>query len=103
MSGTAAADWEREEEASSAGLSANARPRRRRHLARHRLFRKCDPGVVGIWRGIAYSENAIVGALYLVAGVRPRNAPTMTKGIGAISWSNSVRSALREHAPGAME
>ena len=42
MSGTAAADWEREEEASSAGLSANARPRRRRHLARHRLFRKCD-------------------------------------------------------------
>ena len=42
MSETAAADWEREEEASSAGLSANARPRRRRHLARHRLFRKCD-------------------------------------------------------------
>ena len=42
MSGTAAADLEREEEASSAGLSANARPRRRRHLARHRLFRKCD-------------------------------------------------------------
>ncbi len=32
MSGTAAADLEREEEASSAGLSANARPRRRRHL-----------------------------------------------------------------------
>ena len=42
MSGTAAADWEREEEASSAGLSAKARPKRRRHLARHRLFRKCD-------------------------------------------------------------
>ena len=86
MSGTAAADWEREEEASSAGLSANARPRRRRHLARHRLFRKCA-----------------VGVLYSVAVVRLRNAPTMTKGIGAISWSNSVRSALREHAPGAME
>ena len=86
MSETAAADWEREEEASSAGLSAMR-----------------GPSVVGIWRGIAYSENAIVGALYLVAGVRPRNAPTMTKGIGAISWSNSVRSALREHAPGAME
>ena len=30
------------EEASSAGLSAKARPKRRRHLARHRLFRKCD-------------------------------------------------------------
>jgi hypothetical protein len=37
------------------------------------------PGVVGIWRGIAYSENAIVGALYLVAGVRPRNAPTQRR------------------------
>ena len=86
MSGTAAADLEREEEASSAGLSA-----------------KRGPSVVGTWRGIAYSEYAIVGALYLVAGVRPRNAPTMTNGIGAISWSNSVRSALLEHAPGAME
>ena len=40
-SGTAAADLEREEEASSAGLSAM------RGLS-----------VVGIWRGIAYSENA---------------------------------------------
>ena len=42
MSGTAAADLEREEEASSAGLSARMR----------------GPDVVGIWRGIAYSENA---------------------------------------------
>ena len=41
-SGTTAADLEREEEASSAGLSAKARPKRRRHPARHRLFRKCD-------------------------------------------------------------
>jgi len=32
MSGTAAADLEREEEASSAGLSATAQPKRRRHL-----------------------------------------------------------------------
>ena len=56
-SGTTAADLEREEEASSAGLSAL------RGL-----------GVVGIWRGIAYSENATVGALYPVAGVRPRSA-----------------------------
>ena len=39
--GNTAADLEREEEASSAGLSAL------RGL-----------GVVGIWRGIAYSENA---------------------------------------------
>ena len=57
-SGTAAADLEREEEASSADLSANARPKRRRYLARHRLFRKCALGV-----------------LYPVAGVRSRNAP----------------------------
>ena len=62
MSETAAADWEREEEASSAGLSANARPRRRRHLARHRLFRKCA-----------------VGVLYPVAVVRLRNAPTQRR------------------------
>ena len=62
MSGTAAADWEREEEAFSAGLSANARPRRRRHLARHRLFRKCA-----------------VGVLYPVAVVRLRNAPTQRR------------------------
>ena len=41
-SGTAAADLEREEEASSAGLSARMR----------------GLSVVGIWRGIAYSENA---------------------------------------------
>ena len=74
------------EEASSAGLSA-----------------KRGLSVIGTRRGIAYSENAIVGALYLVVVVRPRNAPTMTNGIGAISWSNSVRSALLEHAPGAME
>ena len=59
MSGTAAADLEREEEASSAGLSAM------RGLS-----------VVGIWRGIAYSENATVGALYPVAGVRPRSVST---------------------------
>ena len=62
MSGTAAADLEREEEASSAGLSANARPRRRRHLARHRLFRKCA-----------------VGVLYPEAVVRLRNAPTQRR------------------------
>ena len=36
----------------------DARPRRRRHLARHRLFRKCA-----------------VGVLYSVADVRSRNAP----------------------------
>ena len=41
-SGTTAADLEREEEASSAGLSARMR----------------GLSVVGIWRGIAYSENA---------------------------------------------
>ena len=41
-SGTAAADLEREEEASSVGLSARMR----------------GLSVVGIWRGIAYSENA---------------------------------------------
>ena len=41
-SGTAAADLEREEEASSAGLSARMR----------------GLGVVGVRRGIAYSENA---------------------------------------------
>ena len=61
-SGTTAADLEREEEASSAGLSATARPMRRRHLARHRLFRKCA-----------------VGVLYSVAGVRSRNAPAQQK------------------------
>ena len=64
-SGTAAADLEREEKASSAGLSANARPRRRRHLARHRLFRKCA-----------------VGALYPATGVRSRNVPAQKEGIG---------------------
>ena len=53
ISGTAAADLERDgggflpiwsvmEEASFVGLSAKARPKRRRHPARHRLFRKCD-------------------------------------------------------------
>ena len=41
-SGTTAVDLEREEEASSAGLSARMR----------------GLSVVGIWRGIAYSENA---------------------------------------------
>ena len=59
-SGTTAADLEREEEASSAGLSARMR----------------GLSVVGIWRGIAYSENATVGALYPVTGVRSRNAST---------------------------
>ena len=63
MSGTAAADLEREEEASSAGLSA----------------RCAAQASSASWRGIAYSENAIVGALYLVAGVRPRNAPTQRR------------------------
>ena len=57
-SGTTAADLEREEEASSAGLSAKVRPKRRRHLARHRLFRKCALGV-----------------LCPATGVRSRNAP----------------------------
>ena len=86
-SGTTAADLEREEEASSAGLSAKARPKRRRHLARHRLFRKCA-----------------VGVLYPVTGVRSRNAPTREpKGIGDQIWIRYVRSALREHAPGGME
>ena len=41
-SGTTAADLEREEEASSEGLSARMR----------------GLSVVGIWRGSAYSENA---------------------------------------------
>ena len=40
------------------GLERNARPKRRRHLARHHLFQKCALGV-----------------LYLVTGVRSRNAP----------------------------
>ena len=60
MSGTVAADLEREEEASSAGLSAKMR----------------GLSVVGIWRGIAYSENATVGALYPVADARPRSVST---------------------------
>ena len=50
------------EEASSASLSA-----------------KRGPSVVGIWRGIAYSEYALVGALYPVAVVRPRNAPSQRR------------------------
>ena len=72
MSETAAADWELEEEASSAGLSANARPRRRRHLARHRLFRKCDR-----WRIVS-------------RGRRPAAQCTDTtqKGIGVRNGSN---------------
>ena len=61
-SGTAAADLEREEDAYSAGLSANARPKRHRHLARHRLFRKCA-----------------VGVLCPVTGVRSRNAPAQNE------------------------
>ena len=51
------------EVASSAGLSADARPKRRRHSARHRLFRKCA-----------------VGVLYPVTGVRLRNADRFGKG-----------------------
>ena len=74
------------EEASSAGLSAKAQPKRRRHLARHRLFRKC-----------------VTGVLYPAAGVRPRGAPATTEGIGVKSWSKSVQSAPRELAPGVME
>ena len=66
ISGTAAADWEREEEASSAGLSANARPRRRRHLARHRLFRKCDS-----WRIVSSGRRSAAQCV-----------DTTTKGIG---------------------
>ena len=75
-SGTAAADLEREEEASSAGLSAKVRPKRRRHLARHRLFRKCA-----------------IGVLYPVTGVRSRNAPAQKKGMGYERESNSCLSA----------
>ena len=72
MSGTAAADLEREEEASSAGLSANARPRRRRHLARHRLFRKCDR-----WRIVSSGR-----------GPAAQCADTTQKGIGVRNGSN---------------
>ena len=43
----------------------DARPKRRRHLARHRLFRKCA-----------------VGVLYPATGVRSRNAPAQKEGIG---------------------
>ena len=50
------------EEASSAGLSA-----------------KRGPSVVGTRRGIAYSEYALVGVLYVVAVVRPRNAPSQRR------------------------
>ena len=86
MSGTAAADLERDGGGFLRGLERNARPKRRRHLARHRLFRKC-----------------VIGALYPAAVVRPRSASETTKGIGVQSWSKSVRSAQREHALGAME
>ena len=60
MSGTAAADLERDGGGFLRGLE-----RKMRGLS-----------VVGIWRGIAYSENATVGALYPATGVRSRNAPT---------------------------
>ena len=72
MSETAAADWEREEEASSAGLSANARPRRRRHLARHRLFRKCDR-----WRIVSRGRRSAAQC-----------TDTTQKGIGVRNGSN---------------
>ena len=59
ISGTAAADLERDGGGFLRGLERkDARPKRRRHLARHRLFQKCA-----------------VGVLSLVAGVRSRNAP----------------------------
>ena len=87
MSGTAAADLERDGGGFLRGLEREM----------------CSLSVVGILARHRLSENATVGALYPVAGVRPRNAPTMTKGIGAISWSNSVRSAPREYALGVME
>ena len=60
MSGTAAADLERD------GGSFLRRLERE----------KRSPSVVGIRRGIAYSENATVGALYPAAGVRPRSVST---------------------------
>ena len=60
ISGTAAADLERDGGGFLRGLE-----REKRSLS-----------VVGIRRGIAYSENATVGALYPVAGVRPRSAST---------------------------
>ena len=66
MSGTAAADLERDGGGSLRGLERkDARPKRRRRQARHRLFRKCALGV-----------------LYPVTGVRSRNAPAQWKGIG---------------------
>ena len=87
MSGTAAADLERDGggflrglEREMCSLSVVG------ILARHRLFRKC-----------------VIGALYPAAVVRPRSASETTKGIGVQSWSKSVRSAQREHALGAME
>ena len=62
MSGTAAADLEREEEASSAGLSARCAAQASSASGEASLFRKCA-----------------VGVLYLVAVVRPRNAPTQRR------------------------
>ena len=60
MSGTAATDLERD-----GGGFLRELERETRGLS-----------VVGIRRGIAYSENATVGALYPVAGVRPRSVST---------------------------
>ena len=60
MLGTAAADLERDGGGFLRGLE-----REKRSLS-----------VVGIRRGIAYSEIATVGALYPVADVRPRSVST---------------------------
>ena len=67
MSGTAAADLERDGGGFLRGLEREG----------------AAQASSASWRGIAYSENATVGVLYLVVDVRPRNAPTQRKkGIG---------------------
>ena len=87
MSGTAAADLEREEEASSAGLSA----------------RCAAQASSASWRGIAYSENALLA--YCIQwpwsgrAMRRHNAERNR----SPKWIKYVRSAPREYAPGAME
>ena len=63
MSGTAAAGLERDGGGFLRGLEREMR----------------SLSVVGIRRGIAYSENATVGVLYPVAVVRPRNASTQRR------------------------
>ena len=60
ISGTAAADLERD--GGSAGLSAKARPKRRRHPARHRLFRKCD-----CWRIVSSGRRSAAQCVGITA------------------------------------